>query len=324
MRGDRLKAVAGIMAAAVMMAGCGGSPEVVMKETVATDVSGAGDTGMESSGTAVSDGTEGSETAASGTSSAGNVGSKPANPDGTQVTEPEEKDSNLVALRAAEQELYGNKELEEIEVATAEEFQALIDNGTISNKRIILTGESYDFTEGNGIMFQNVSNVEVIGSGETRITADTGYDMVLTIYDSENILFYGVTMTHNREDNDKSLECGIVFTYNMADLRFVNCVFTNGFLAYSTGNTTLTSVNTTLSNCAWQAVVSSDSTLDFQGCVITGNGFNNEFRNPVINAQTSTVNISDTVISNNTAPSAYPETGCVWNEDNVVYSGNSW
>ncbi len=319
MRRNRWKMIAGMLAV-ILMAGCGEKPETALKETMAADVSETGDSengGFQTTGTEETGVHPGTGSSAPD----GNGGSRPSEP--IELT-PEETDNDILALQAAEKKLFEGKGLEEIEVATVEEFVALVDNGSINNKRIVLTGESYDFTEGDGINLKNVSNVEIIGSGSTRITADTGYDMVLTIYDSENILFYGVTMTHNRDDNNKSMECGLVLTYNMSELWFVNCELTGGYLAYSLGDTTLTCINTGLTDCIWQAVVSMNSTLNFQNCVMDGNGFNNEFMNPLVNAAGSTVNISNTMISNNTAPSVCPDSNCVWNENNVTYQGNSW
>lgn len=217
-----------------------------------------------------------------------------------------------------------------------EQLHELLVSGDLSNTEIRLTGDIYHagylMTDeaGNSHTAENFilnrcENLSLIGNGSTRLVVGHEDALVLSAYECDNLLLYGLILGHDVPPEVECSEPVLNLSY-CSDVRVIGCdLYGCGLIGIQAFNTTLTAQNSVVRDCSEHGVMwSGEGEAVFENCTFLRNG------GPLFYIYNGGANftLTDCTIQDNMGSAKrtyFDETGAgAWEETGTVETGNEW
>ena len=210
------------------------------------------------------------------------------------------------------------------EISSGEELVELSYTSGLSNLELHLGDGDYNVA---GLMFMSADNVSIIGTGKTRLIATDGTETILSLYDCDNFLIYGLVMGHDLEPM-MGCSTGVVELLSSSGAKIVGCdIFGCGLQGISADHSDFTVEHSTIRDCSEHGAIFFSSRGVFNDCTFSGNCYKTT-GNPVFQMWDGDceITLNDCTLADNPAQSKYAmsDSGSEWNENNSAESGNGW
>lgn len=169
-------------------------------------------------------------------------------------------------------------------------------------------------------------NVSIIGTGNTRLVSTYGTETIISMYDCDNILLYGLIMGHDLEPS-MSCSTGVVELLSSKNVKIIGAISMAAASTVSTPaeavlwwKTVLSVIAVCTAPCSIPAAVSSPLQLSAGNCY-------QYTSNPVFDlwGESCSVNLNSCVIQDNLGESKYKlADGAEFEESDTIETGNSW
>lgn len=142
-------------------------------------------------------------------------------------------------------------------------------------------GTSWEYEIPRCLEISELSNVTIEGNGQAEIVLDVGYEAVIRVENSENIVLSGLTLGHAVPESSCAGDGYVINLLASNNVTIQNCDLygcgVNGINAYGSGNITVN--NTIIRDCMMNAVCLFGVTGDvtFNDCTFSGNAYERFF-----------------------------------------------
>ncbi len=216
---------------------------------------------------------------------------------------------------------------EVVEITNGDELTELVEQSyteSLRNLEIHLGDGDYNV---NSLFLMNAENVSFIGTGKTRLVSTSGIETIISMYNCDNVLLYGLVMGHDL-DPIESCSTGVVELLSSKNMKIVGCdIYGCGLQGISADSSSFTVDSSTIRDCSQHGVLIYASQGTFDNCTFSGNCYQYS-SNPVfrITDAASAVTLNNCSILDNPAQAKYllASGASDWTENNTIERGNAW
>ena len=209
------------------------------------------------------------------------------------------------------------------EISSGEELVELSYTSGLSNLELHLGEGDYNV---DGLMFMSADNVSIVGTGSTRLVSSSGAETIISLYDCDNFLLYGLVMGHDIEPH-MTCSTGVVELLSSDDVRIVGCdIYGCGLHGINASDSSFTADSCIIRDCSDHGALIWASDGVFNDCTFSGNCYKTP-SNPLfdVSDSSSSVTLNNCLLQDNLSQSKYLlNDGAEWSENNTTESGNAW
>ncbi len=212
---------------------------------------------------------------------------------------------------------------EVVEMSSGDELMELSFAEGVKDLEIHLGDGDYNV---DSFFLYGAENVSIIGTGNTRLVSTYGTVTIISMYDCDNILLYGLIMGH---DLEPSMTCstGVVELLSSKNVKIIGCdIYGCGLHGINASESSFTAENSIIRDCSMHGAMLYSSRGIFTNCTFSGNCYQYT-SNPVFDlwGDSCSVNLNSCTIQDNLGQSKYKlEDGAEFEESDTVETGNSW
>lgn len=210
-----------------------------------------------------------------------------------------------------------------VEISSGEELTELSYSEGLRDLEIHLGDGDYEV---NSLFFYGAENVSIIGTGRTRLVSTYGTETIISLFQCEDVLLYGLVMGHDLEPN-MGCSTGVVELLSSSDISIVGCdIYGCGLQGINADYSDFSVENCTIRDCSEHGVLMSASKGSFTDCLFSGNCYKTH-ENPLFRAwiEDCEVTLESCTLLDNFSQSKYEmlnDSG--WSEEDITESGNGW
>ena len=213
---------------------------------------------------------------------------------------------------------------EVVEVSDGDELTELSYSSGLENIEIHLGDGEYSV---NSLFFMDAKNVSIIGTGNTRLVSSSGAETIITMFQCDNFLLYGLVMGHDLEPY-MTCSTGVVELLSSDDIRIVGCdIYGCGLQGINADNSSFTAESSIIRDCSQHGALIYSSQGVFNNCTFSGNCYQ-ATSNPVfrVSDSSSSVTLNSCTLQDNPAQDKYllSSGASDWTENDTTESGNGW
>lgn len=113
--------------------------------------------------------------------------------------------------------------IDELIAAIASDTKIVMSAGEYVVPSEWVTSEWGDYEIGKSIVIDGINNLEIVGTGVTKVALDVGYLPVFEVLNSSNITFTGLTIGHNVPEYGCEGEGDCISLFNSSNITINNC-----------------------------------------------------------------------------------------------------
>ena len=212
---------------------------------------------------------------------------------------------------------------EVVEITSGEELMEYSFAENVKNLEIRLGDGDYNV---DSFMLMDAENVSIIGTGSTRLVSSSGAETILSMFQCDNILLYGLVMGHDLEPY-MTCSTGVLELLSSSDVKIVGCdIYGCGLQGINASYSSFAADSTIVRDCSEHGAILYASQGTFNDCTFSGNCYQST-ANPVfrVNEASSSVTLSSCTLQDNLGQSKYVlNDGAEWTESDTIETGNAW
>ena len=212
---------------------------------------------------------------------------------------------------------------EVVEMSSGDELMELSFAEGVENLEIRLGDGDYNV---DSFFLYGAENVSIIGTGNTRLVSTYGTETIISMYDCDNILLYGLIMGHDLEPS-MSCSTGVVELLSSKDIKIIGCdIYGCGLHGINASESRFVVENSIIRDCSMHGAMLYSSRGIFTNCTFSGNCYQYT-SNPDFDlwGESCSVNLNSCVIQDNLGESKYKlADGAEFEESDTIETGNSW
>ena len=211
-----------------------------------------------------------------------------------------------------------------MEISSGEELVELSYTSGLKDLEIRLGDGDYNV---DGLMFMSAENVSIVGTGATRLVSASGAETIVSLYDCDNFLLYGLVMGHDLEPY-MTCSTGVVELLSSDGVKIVGCdVYGCGLHGINADSSSFTADSCIIRDCSDHGALIWASDAEFNDCTFSGNCYKTT-SNPLfqVSDAASSVKLTNCVLKDNLSQSKYDLNygASDWAEEGTTESGNAW
>lgn len=211
-----------------------------------------------------------------------------------------------------------------MEISSGEELMELSYTSGLKDLELRLGDGDYNV---DGLMFMSAENVSIVGTGATRLVSASGAETIVSLYDCDNFLLYGLVMGHDLEPY-MTCSTGVVELLSSDRVKIVSCdIYGCGLHGINADNSSFTADRCIIRDCSDHGALIWASDAVFNNCTFSGNCYKTT-TNPLfqVSDAASSVELNDCVLKDNLSQSKYDlgYGASDWSEEGTTESGNAW
>ena len=211
-----------------------------------------------------------------------------------------------------------------MEISSGEELVELSYTSGLKDLEIRLGDGDYNV---DGLMFMSAENVSIVGTGATRLVSASGAETIVSLYDCDNFLLYGLVMGHDLEPY-MTCSTGVVELLSSDGVKIVGCdIYGCGLHGINADSSSFTADSCIIRDCSDHGALIWASDAEFNDCTFSGNCYKTT-SNPLfqVSDASSSVKLTNCVLKDNLSQSKYDLNygASDWSEEGTTESGNAW
>ena len=210
------------------------------------------------------------------------------------------------------------------EISSGEELMEYASANELKNLELRLGDGDYNV---DGLMFMGAENVSIVGTGSTRLISASGAETIISLFDCDNFVLYGLVMGHELEPY-MTCSTGVVELLSSSDVHIIGCdIYGCGLHGINADNSSFVADSCIIRDCSDHGALIWASDAVFNDCTFSGNCYKTT-TNPLfqVSDASSSVELNNCVLKDNLSQSKYNLNydATDWAENGTTESGNAW